>query len=72
MNITQTIYCPNCGEHAERHQCSDTKITRTSCYYCDYLLVQCSETGNVIEAYAPGINSPMSRIEMPVIAHKQH
>lgn len=56
MNKTQTIYCPNCGARAIRSQI-ENKIERTSCEYCDYLMVQCLKTGKVIEAYAPGINS---------------
>jgi hypothetical protein len=72
MITTQTIYCPNCGDRAEKFRCSETKILRTSCHHCDYLLVQCSETGKVIEAYAPGINFTMLQNEMPAIARKQH
>ena len=60
MNIKQKIYCPNCGDRAERYQSLETKIIRTSCHSCDYLLVQCAETGRVIEAYAPGIYSTIS------------
>lgn len=72
MSIQQTIYCPNCGDRAKRFHCSETKIIRTSCHHCDYLLVQCSETGKVIEAYAPGINFTMLQGEMPAVARKQH
>ena len=53
--MKQDIHCPNCGEHAEKYHSLETKTIRTSCYHCDYLLVQCSETGKVIEAYAPGL-----------------
>ena len=56
MVKTQTIYCPNCGERAIRHF-TDNDIMRTSCEHCDYLLVQCADTGKVIEAYAPGVDS---------------
>ncbi|MDJ0534369.1 MAG: hypothetical protein QNJ70_18125 [Xenococcaceae cyanobacterium MO_207.B15] len=55
MNNIQNIYCPNCGDRALRVNCNEAKITRTSCPHCDYLMVQCSETGKVIEAYAPGL-----------------
>ena len=55
MNIREDIYCPNCGKYAEKYNSLDTKTIRTSCYHCDYLLVQCSETAKVIEAYAPGL-----------------
>ena len=76
MTIKHTIYCPNCGDRAERYECSESNIIRTSCSYCDYLMVQCSCTGKVkvIEAYAPGIAgySPLSRYEMNEAVRKQH
>jgi hypothetical protein len=58
---SQTIHCPNCGDRAKKYLI-DNSIIRTSCEHCDYLLVQCSKTGKVIEAYAPGISgySPIS------------
>ncbi|MBF2008634.1 replication restart DNA helicase PriA [Chlorogloeopsis fritschii PCC 9212] len=55
MQIVQTIYCPNCGSKAERHYIFDRQLTRTQCQRCDYLMVCCTRTGKVIEAYAPGI-----------------
>jgi predicted RNA-binding Zn-ribbon protein involved in translation (DUF1610 family) len=55
MNRLQKIHCPNCGSDAERHYISDRKLTRTQCPSCDYLMISCSVTGKVIEAYAPGI-----------------
>lgn len=54
ITLSQTIYCPNCGDRANRY-IIDNSIMRTACHHCDYLLVQCSKTGKVIEAYAPGI-----------------
>ena len=54
MQITQTIRCPNCGSHAERHHLVDPQQTRTECPACDYLMITCSRTGSVVEAYAPG------------------
>ena len=56
MNKIQTIYCPNCGKSATE-TIVDNSIRRIACESCDYLLVQCSKTGRVIEAYAPGIDS---------------
>lgn len=56
MNIVQKIYCPNCGSGAERHYISDSDLTRTQCHSCDYLMICCTKTGRVIEAYAPGIH----------------
>ncbi|MEO0967207.1 MAG: replication restart DNA helicase PriA [Cyanobacteria bacterium J06639_18] len=55
MRTIQEIRCPNCGSEAERHHIIDSKLTRTQCSHCDYLMVTCSRTNKVIEAYAPGI-----------------
>ena len=55
MQITQKVHCPNCGSHAERYYFTKTDIIRTQCPACDYLMINCSRTGKVIEAYAPGI-----------------
>ena len=74
MITTQTIYCPNCGDRAEKYHCSETNIMRTSCSSCDYLLVQCSKTARVIEAYAPGIDfiKPEKQNEKLLVAHRLH
>ena len=48
MSIRQDIYCPNCGDRAKRYNSLEAKIIRTSCPHCDYLMVQCSETGKVM------------------------
>lgn len=56
MTTVQTVPCPNCGDRATK-TVVDNKIRRVACRYCDYLLVQCLQTGRVIEAYAPGINT---------------
>lgn len=55
MRITQEIYCPNCGSQAERQYFVETHITQTQCPVCDYLMINCSRTGRVLEAHAPGI-----------------
>lgn len=55
MQIVQKIRCPNCGSEGERHYLSDSQLTRTQCPTCDYLMISCTLTGKVIEAYAPGI-----------------
>ncbi|MDM9381237.1 replication restart DNA helicase PriA [Chlorogloeopsis sp. ULAP01] len=55
MQIVQSIYCPNCGSKGERYYIFDRQLTRTQCQSCDYLMVCCTRTGKVIEAYAPGI-----------------
>jgi hypothetical protein len=48
------VRCPNCGSPAERHHLNTERLTRTQCAVCDYLMVTCSLTARVIEAYAPG------------------
>ncbi|HEY9891114.1 MAG TPA: replication restart DNA helicase PriA [Candidatus Sericytochromatia bacterium] len=55
MRITQEVRCPNCGSHAERLYFIKTDLTKTQCPACDYLMINCSRTGRVVEAYAPGI-----------------
>ena len=55
MQTVQKIYCPNCGSNAERYYIYDSQLTRTQCPSCDYLMISCTRTGKVIEAYAPGI-----------------
>ncbi|AFZ37718.1 hypothetical protein Sta7437_4245 [Stanieria cyanosphaera PCC 7437] len=74
MNKLQIIRCPNCGDLAERSHCTQSRIRRTSCGSCDYLLIQCLDTARVIEAYAPGITADFSasRLKMSATAHKQH
>lgn len=60
--------CPNCGAPAERtciEKNSTNQIIQTSCPSCDYLMVSCLRTGKVMEAYAPGVGSP-------VVVHKPH
>ncbi|HBL57482.1 MAG TPA: replication restart DNA helicase PriA [Cyanobacteria bacterium UBA8803] len=55
MQITHEIHCPNCGSHAKRRYCLKTNLTQTQCPVCDYLMINCSRTGRVYEAYAPGL-----------------
>ncbi len=55
MQTVQKIHCPNCGSEGERYYILDRQLTRTQCQNCDYLMVCCTLTGKVIEAYAPGI-----------------
>lgn len=56
MQSFQKIRCPNCGSEGDRHYITESQITRTQCPSCDYLMVTCSQTGRVIEAYSPGIS----------------
>ena len=51
----QRVHCPNCGRGAERYHLTTERLIRTQCAHCDYLMITCSRTGKVIEAYAPGI-----------------
>jgi endogenous inhibitor of DNA gyrase (YacG/DUF329 family) len=55
MQATQAIRCPNCGSPAERQYLLLIEQTQTQCPTCDYFMLTCSRTGNVVEAYAPGI-----------------
>lgn len=52
---TQSIRCPNCGSHAQRHYYKANQLVETSCPTCDYLMINCATTLKVVEAYAPGI-----------------
>ncbi len=70
MQTIQIVRCPNCGSPAERHHVSDRM--HTQCHDCDYLLVLCSRTGRVIEAYAPGIPFEVMPTAKPEAAHKPH
>jgi hypothetical protein len=74
MSIEIRINCPNCGCYAEKKDFSDKNITEIACDSCDYLMVKCSLTGRVIEAYAPGIGKlkPQLKVLMPVVDRKQH
>lgn len=55
MPATQNVRCPNCGDRAERHYITSDRLISTQCPKCDYLMLTCSVTWKVIEAYAPGI-----------------
>ncbi|WP_428013359.1 replication restart DNA helicase PriA [Baaleninema sp.] len=58
MSAPQTVRCPNCGNIGERRYLHSSNLVRTQCPHCDYLMVSCSETGRVIEAYSPGLYLP--------------
>ncbi len=55
MRVIEIVRCPNCGNPAERIYQKHQGLVQTECSACDYLLVHCDRTGNVVEAYAPGI-----------------
>ncbi|MBO9997763.1 MAG: replication restart DNA helicase PriA [Cyanobacteria bacterium SID2] len=55
ISTPHTVRCPNCGRLGERHYLAESKILRTQCHHCDYLMVTCATTGRVIEAYSPGL-----------------
>ncbi|MEM1251149.1 MAG: pyruvate formate lyase-activating protein [Cyanobacteria bacterium P01_H01_bin.21] len=64
----QQVRCPHCGAIADRyfldinqlsaemaHRCAaDDSATRTVCDRCDYLMVLCTKSDAVLEAYMPG------------------
>ena len=68
MQIVQKIRCPNCGSEGERHYLSSSQMIRTQCPTCDYLMVMCSQTGKVIEAYAPGIDAQRLTLRRPELS----
>ena len=49
------ILCPNCGSSATRKHVLQSGFIETACRTCDYFLVTWKESGNIVEAYAPGI-----------------
>lgn len=55
MAIIESVRCPNCGSLAERHHLAFLAQVKTECNRCDYLMVTCTRSGRVIEAYAPGL-----------------
>lgn len=62
MNRTFEVPCPNCGSSATRSyftsqearysNCPKNQVIQVECTHCDYLMVMCSASGNVIEAHA--------------------
>lgn len=56
MSIIQSVRCPNCGKFAERLYIPLLAQVQTQCAACDYLLISCTRTGKVIEAYYPGLS----------------
>ncbi len=56
MSIIQSVRCPNCGKFAERLYLPLLAQVQTQCAACDYLLISCTRTGRVLEAYYPGLN----------------
>lgn len=60
QSVVQRVHCPTCGRHAERYHQQGT--VRTQCSHCDYLMTICSETGRVIESYAPSFTPAAFRM----------
>ncbi len=56
MSIIQSVHCPNCGKFAERLYLPLLAQVQTQCGACDYLLISCTRTGKVVEAYYPGLD----------------
>ncbi|AOW98127.1 hypothetical protein BJP34_00570 [Moorena producens PAL-8-15-08-1] len=81
METTQSVRCPNCGNMAQRHYligseashyaCAGDQVTKTECSVCDYLMVMCSVSGNVIEAYAPGRQVISNSGKFPEVVHRE-
>jgi predicted RNA-binding Zn-ribbon protein involved in translation (DUF1610 family) len=61
--MIESIRCPNCGAIAERHHLSYLGQVKTQCEECDYLLVMCTRSSRVLEAYAPGLPSERQPIK---------
>jgi hypothetical protein len=59
--IPHQVHCPNCGHLAERHPLRQDQLVRTQCDNCDYLMITCTRTGQVVEAYAPGLFASAAR-----------
>ena len=61
MNRTFEVPCPNCGGSATRSyftsqdakysNCPQNHVIQVECSDCDYLMVMCSVSGSVVEAY---------------------
>ncbi|MEL6788849.1 MAG: hypothetical protein AAFO76_15915 [Cyanobacteria bacterium J06607_15] len=61
MNRTFEVPCPNCGGSATRSyftsqeakysNCPQNQVIQVECADCDYLMVMCSASGSVVEAY---------------------
>ncbi|MEL6928375.1 MAG: hypothetical protein AAFO95_07060 [Cyanobacteria bacterium J06600_6] len=64
MNRTFKVPCPNCGGSATRsyftsqesryNTCPQNQVIHLECSDCDYLMVMCSVSGSVVEAYDSG------------------
>jgi hypothetical protein len=66
MAILEAVRCPNCGSWAERHHLSFLAQVKTECDRCDYLMVTCTRSGRVVEAYAPGL--PFENVKVKKLA----
>ncbi len=66
MDLIQRIRCSNCGSYGQRRYLQNKKTIQTSCSNCDYYLEIGSETGKVIEAYAPGIYCGVDKLKTAV------
>lgn len=70
MDRTYPLPCPNCGGTAIRSyftsqatrysNCPKNQVIQTECPSCDYLMIMCSLSGNVIEAHSSS-TSAMTR-----------
>ena len=61
MNRTFKVPCPNCGgaatrsyftsQEAKYENCPKNQVIQVECSDCDYLMIMCSASGSVVEAY---------------------
>lgn len=52
---SELVRCPNCGQYAQRSLQAESGWLETECAHCDYLMILHPPSGQVIEAYAPGL-----------------
>ena len=74
--------CPNCGGNGVRtyftsrdetyQRCVSNQVIQTECRDCDYLMVMCARNGIVIEAYAPGTETPMDNLQLPQSSEREN
>ena len=70
----QNVPCPNCGQNAIRTEkidsyvedrCRTGHILSVECPTCDYLMVSCALTREVIESYAPSFEMSHWKLSSP-------
>jgi|GEM_PF-705617 hypothetical protein len=64
--MIESVHCPNCGVIAERHHLAYLAQVKTQCEKCDYLLLMCTRSGQVLESYAPGLPCEPQHLNKPI------